>query len=202
MLCYLPFEQIGDKKFIHSSFIQSPSDGNGKENFTGPIFDVQLQFRATQTGVADSTASNRSAELTASLQQARSSKCTSLACRDTRSSPRRAEKTDASLTGGVGADVDDVALGPVHLVLVGRRQLGLHHDGVPRPRLERQDEVTGFELLLVALGGSPRGVHICYHPAVGAAGVLPVKLGDIAERSVVESKGGCGGGGEKKRTQK
>lgn len=94
---------------------------------------------------------------------------------------------ESSLTGGVGADVDDVALGPVHLVLVGRRQLGLHHDGVLRPRLERQDEVTRFDLLLLTLGGSPGRVHICYHPAVGAAGVLPVKLGHILERSLVEN---------------
>lgn len=107
--------------------------------------------------------------------------------------PQKPEKKGGvkrSLTGGVGADVDDVALGPVHLVLVGRRQLGLHHDGVLRPRLERQDEVTRFDLLLVALGGSPRRIHICYHPAVGAAGVLPVKLGHIPERSLVEEKRG------------
>lgn len=100
--------------------------------------------------------------------------------------PQRAERSrraKTSLTGCVGADVDDVALGPVHLVLVRRRQLGLHHDGVLRPRLERQDEVTRFHLLLLAIAGSPRSVHICNHPAVGAAGVLPVKLSHISEGS-------------------
>lgn len=74
------------------------------------------------------------------------------------------------------------------LVLVGRRELRLHHDGVLRPRLQWQDEVTWFDLLLVTLRGSPWRVHVSYHPAVGAAGVLPVKLSYILKRSVLERK--------------
>lgn len=113
---------------------------------------------------------------------------------------RKEQTCGTSLTGSVGADIDDVALRPVHLVLVRRRQLGLHHDGVLRPRLERQDEVTRFDLLLLAIAGSPRRVHICDHPAVGAAGVLSVKLGHILEGSFKEDekKKRCG----KKTTQK
>lgn len=101
---------------------------------------------------------------------------------------REKQTCETSLTGSVGADVDDVALGPVHLVLVRRGQLGLHHDGVLRPWLEWQDEVTRFELLLLAVAGSPRRVHICDHPAVGAAGVLPVKLRHILEGSFEEER--------------
>lgn len=87
------------------------------------------------------------------------------------------------LTGGVGAHVDDLALGPVDLVLVRGGQLGFHHDGILSPRLQRHDEVTGLRLVLLPFRGSPWGVHVSDHPAVGAAGVLPVKLRHVLERS-------------------
>lgn len=100
------------------------------------------------------------------------------------------KRTDVSLdlTGGVGADVDDLALGSVDLVLVGGRQLGLHHDGVLRPGLERQDEVARLDLARVTLGGAARRVHVGDHPAVGAAGVLAVELGHVLEGSEIEEE--------------
>lgn len=42
-------------------------------------------------------------------------------------------RRSVSLTGGVGPDVNDLAFGSVDLMLVGRRELGLDHDGVLRP---------------------------------------------------------------------
>ena len=84
------------------------------------------------------------------------------------------------LTGGVGAHVDDLALGAVNLVLVGSRQLGLDHDGVLRPGLQGADQVTRL-LLLPVLGGARGRVHVRDHPAVGAASVLPVKLSHVGK---------------------
>lgn len=46
------------------------------------------------------------------------------------------------LTGGIGADVDDFALGPVDLVFVWGGELGLDHDGVLCPGLQSQDQGT------------------------------------------------------------
>lgn len=74
------------------------------------------------------------------------------------------------------------------LVLVRGRELGLHHDGVLCPGLQGQDEMTRFKLLFAPLCGSARRVHVSYHPAVGAAGVLPVKLSYILKRSIVGEK--------------
>lgn len=93
-----------------------------------------------------------------------------------------------SLTGCIGSNIDDLALGPVDLMLVRGWELGLHHYGVLRPGLERQDEMTWLKLFFFPLCGSARRVHISYHPAVGAAGVLPVKLGYVLKRSVVGEK--------------
>lgn len=64
-------------------------------------------------------------------------------------------------------------------MLVGRRELRFHHDGVLRPRLQRQDEMTRLDLLFVPA----RRVDVGDHPAVGAAGVLPVKLCYVLKRS-------------------
>lgn len=89
------------------------------------------------------------------------------------------------LTGGVGANVDDLALGSVDLVLVRGWELRFHHDGVLRPGLQWQDEMTRLKLLFVPLRGSTWRVHVSDHPAVGAAGVLPVKLGYVLKRSIV-----------------
>lgn len=89
-----------------------------------------------------------------------------------------------TLTGGIGADIDDLALGSVDLVLIRSWQLGLHHDGVLCPWLQWQDEMTGFHLLFVPFCGSTWRVHIGYHPAVRAAGILSIKLGYVLKRSV------------------
>lgn len=88
----------------------------------------------------------------------------------------------AGLTGGVGANVDDLALGPVDLVLVGRRQLSFHHDGVLGPGLQRPDQVAGVLRLLAVVGGPRRRVHVGDPPAVGAAGVLPFELRHVPMR--------------------
>jgi len=89
------------------------------------------------------------------------------------------------LTGGVGANVDDLALGSVDLVLVRGWELGFHHYGVLRPGLQRQNEMTRFNLLFVSLRGSTWRVHVSDHPAVGAAGILPIKLGYVLKGSIV-----------------
>lgn len=73
-------------------------------------------------------------------------------------------------------------------MLVRGWELSFHHDGVLRPGLQRQDEVTRLKLLFVPLCGSTWRIHISDHPAVGAAGVLPVKLSYVLKRSVVEGK--------------
>lgn len=44
--------------------------------------------------------------------------------------------------------------------------------------------MTGFHLLFVPFCGSTWRVHIGYHPAVRAAGVLSIKLGYVLKRSV------------------
>lgn len=74
------------------------------------------------------------------------------------------------------------------LVLVRRRQLGLDHDGVLRPGFQRKDEVARFYFVFVSFGRAMRRVHVRDHPAVGATGVLPVKLGYILERSFGRDK--------------
>lgn len=48
--------------------------------------------------------------------------------------------------------------------------------------------MTRFKLLFVPVCGSAWRVHVSYHPAVGAAGVLPVKLSYVLKRSVVGKK--------------
>ena len=108
---------------------------------------------------------------------------------------QRAQSTDhhvpaswAGLTGSVGADVNDFALCAVDLVLVWRRKLGLHHDGVLRPGFQREDQIPWFDFVLVPFGRAMWRVHVCDHPAVGATGVLPVKLGYVLERSVEGTK--------------
>lgn len=50
---------------------------------------------------------------------------------------------ERKLTGGIGANVDDLALGSTNLVLVRCRQLSFDHDGVLGPGLQRSDQVTG-----------------------------------------------------------
>lgn len=89
---------------------------------------------------------------------------------------------DAGLTGGIRANVDDLALGPVDLVLVGRGQLSFDHDGVLGPGLQRPDQVTGVLRLLAVIGGPSWRVHIGDLPAVGAARVLPVELSHVPVR--------------------
>lgn len=88
----------------------------------------------------------------------------------------------SQLTGGVGANVDDLALGPVDLVLVGRRQLSFDHDGVLGPGLQWSDQVTGVLRLLSVIGGPRRRVHVGDHPAVGATRVLPFELRHVPVR--------------------
>lgn len=65
------------------------------------------------------------------------------------------------------------------LVLVRRRELGLHHDGVLRPGFQRKDEIARFTFKFVPFRRSMWRIHICYYPAIGAAGILPVKFGYI-----------------------
>ena len=77
------------------------------------------------------------------------------------------------LTGGVGAHVDDLALGAVNLVLVGSRQLGLDHDGVLRPGLQAGQQNSGVGVLV-----GPQ-LHVHHVPAVGAAAVLPLELCNV-----------------------
>ncbi|TNN58059.1 hypothetical protein EYF80_031731 [Liparis tanakae] len=48
--------------------------------------------------------------------------------------------------------------------------------------------MTRLKLLFVPLCGSSRRVHVSNHPAVGAAGVLPVKLGYVLKRSISTMK--------------
>lgn len=84
----------------------------------------------------------------------------------------------AGLTGCVGLDVDDLALGSVHLVFVRRGQLGFDHDGVLGPRLQWSNQVLRV-LRLPAVRGARRRIDIGDGPAVGAARVLSVKLRDV-----------------------
>lgn len=86
------------------------------------------------------------------------------------------------LTGGISANVDNLALGPVDLVLVGCRQLSFDHDGVLGPGLQRPDQVTGVLRLLAIIGGPGRRLHVGDPPAVGAARVLPVELSHVRVR--------------------
>lgn len=66
----------------------------------------------------------------------------------------------------------------MHLVLVGRRQLGLDHDGVLGPRLQRSNQVL-WVFRLLAVRGARRRIDISDGPAVRAARVLSVKLCDV-----------------------
>lgn len=88
----------------------------------------------------------------------------------------------AGLTGGISANVDNLALGAVDLVLVRRRQLSFDHDGVLGPGLQRPDQVTRVLRLLAVIGGPGRSVHVGNQPAVGAARVLPVELSHVRVR--------------------
>lgn len=81
----------------------------------------------------------------------------------------------AGLTGRVGPDINDLALSPVRLVLVRGGELGFDHDGVLGPGLQRSDQVP-WVICLLALRGARRRIDISDCPAVGAAGVLSVKL--------------------------
>lgn len=96
---------------------------------------------------------------------------------------RLSEENWISLTGSVGANVNDFTLCAVDLVLVRRRELGLHHDGVLRPGFQRKDEIARFNFSFVRFRRSMWRFHICYYPAIGAAGILPVKFGYILEGS-------------------
>lgn len=94
-------------------------------------------------------------------------------------SSKSKSRTVLRLTGSIGADVDDLALCSVDLMFIRSRELGLHHDGILRPRLQRQYEVSGL-LLVLSVGGARWRIHVCYDPAVRAARVLPVKLGHVS----------------------
>lgn len=98
----------------------------------------------------------------------------------------------AGLTGRVGAQVDDLALGSVHLVLVRGGQLGFDYDGVLGPRLQRTDQVPGV-LRLLAVRGARRSIDVGDRPAVGAARVLPVKLCHVPVWTGRQRRGGGGG---------
>lgn len=95
----------------------------------------------------------------------------------------------AGLTGRVGPDIDDAALGSVHLVLVRGGQLGFDHDGVLGPRLQRSDQVPRVICLLAVRGARGR-INISDCPAVGAARVLSVKLCHIPVRTGTQRRGG------------
>lgn len=95
----------------------------------------------------------------------------------------------AGLTGRVGPDIDDAALGSVHLVLVRGGQLGFDHDGVLGPRLQRSDQVPRVICLLAVRGARGR-IDISDCPAVGAARVLSVKLCHIPVRTGTQRRGG------------
>lgn len=89
----------------------------------------------------------------------------------------------ALLTGSIRLNVDDLGLGSVDLVLIRRRQLRFDHDGVLGPGLQRSDQVPRVVCLL-SLRGTRRRIDIGDHPAVRAAGVLSIKLGDVLIRPV------------------
>lgn len=93
----------------------------------------------------------------------------------------------AGLTGCVGQDVDDLALGSVHLVLVRRGQLGFDHDGVLGPRLQGSNQVL-WVFRLLAVRGARRRIDISDGPAVRAARVLSVKLCDVPVRTGTERR--------------
>ena len=64
------------------------------------------------------------------------------------------------------------------LVFVRGRQLGLDHDGVLSPGLQRSDQVARL-LLLPVFGGTGWWIHVRDQPAVGAASVLSIELSHI-----------------------
>lgn len=85
------------------------------------------------------------------------------------------------LTGGIGADIDDLTLGSVNLVLVRRGQLSFDHNGILGPGLQLPDQVPWIICLLAVCGTGWR-LDISNRPAVGATRVLSVKLCHIPER--------------------
>lgn len=84
------------------------------------------------------------------------------------------------LTGGIGADIDDLTLGSVNLVLVRCGQLSFDHNSVLGPGLQWPDQVARI-ICLLALCGTGWRVDISNRPAVGATRVLSVKLCHILE---------------------
>ena len=91
------------------------------------------------------------------------------------------------LTGGVGADVNDLALGSVNLMLIRCRQLSFNHYGVLGPGLHRSDQVPRV-LHLLAFGGTGRSLDIGNRPAVRATRVLAIKLGHVPIRPGADGK--------------
>lgn len=84
------------------------------------------------------------------------------------------------LTGGIGADIDDLTLGSVNLVLVRCGQLSFDHNGILGPGLQLPNQVPRI-ISLLAVCGTGRWVDISNRPAVGATCVLSVKLCHIPE---------------------
>lgn len=82
------------------------------------------------------------------------------------------------LTGGIGADVDDLAFGSVNLVLVRCGQLSFDHNGVLGPGLQWSDQVPRI-LCLLAVRGTGRRVDVSDRPAIGATCVLSIELRHI-----------------------
>lgn len=85
-----------------------------------------------------------------------------------------------TLTAGVGADVDDFALGSLDLLVVGDRQLRFHHDGVLRPRFQLHQETARVSL---SVRRPRRRLHIRDHPTVRAASILPIVLRHVLIRT-------------------
>lgn len=86
------------------------------------------------------------------------------------------------LTGGISADIDDLTLGSVNLVLVRRGQLSFDHNGILGPGLQLPDQVPRIIAGALAVCGTGWRVDISNGPAVGATRVLSVKLCHIPER--------------------
>lgn len=90
------------------------------------------------------------------------------------------------LTGRASSHVDDVALRPLDVFALHLQHDGLHEDGVLGPGLQLLQ--AHVRVAAPVLGQ----IHVHHVPAVGAAAVLPVKLGDVLERTG-EDKPKCRG---------
>lgn len=104
-------------------------------------------------------------------------------CGRTRVSSRQVDTTERptvprrQLTGRTSAHVDDVGLRPLDVFALHLQRDGLHEDGVLGPGLQLLQAHVGVAAAVLGQ------VHVHHVPAVGAAAVLPVKLGDVLERS-------------------